>query len=69
MSNKTYDNLKKCVMYILPAFVTFLGVILNTFEVEYTDKILTIATGFITFLGTCLGISNYNYNKNKGDEK
>jgi Na+/H+ antiporter NhaA len=66
LSNETYDNLKKCVMYILPALVTFAGVVMNTLEFQYTDKVLTIASAFITFLGTCLGISNYNYNK--GDE-
>ena len=68
MSNKTYDNLKRLVMYILPALITFAGVVMNTLEIENTDKILTIATGFVTCLGTCLGYSSYKYNQ-EGVEK
>ena len=63
MSNKTYDILKWITLVFLPALTTFVGVILNCFNIEYTDIVLTIMIGFDTFLGSLLGISNINYKK------
>ena len=63
MSNKTYDSLKWITLVFLPALTTFVGVILNCFDYESTDIVLTIMVGFDTFLGSCLGISNINYKK------
>lgn len=64
MSNKTYDKLKYIALVFLPAFTTFIGVVLQCFNVECTDIILTILVAFDTFLGSILGISNNKYNKN-----
>lgn len=66
MSNKLYDILKWITLVFLPALTLFVGVVLNCFEVEYTDIILTIMAGFTTFMGSILGISNVNYNKKEG---
>ena len=66
MSNKAYDILKWIVMVFLPALTTFVGVILNSFNVQGTETILTIMIALDTFLGSLLGISSINYNK--GDE-
>lgn len=63
MSNKVYDVLKYVALVFLPALTTFVGVILNCFNVECTDIVLTIMVAFDTFLGTVLGISNANYKK------
>lgn len=63
MSNKVYDVLKWITLIFLPALITFYGVIGNTCNIPYTKVVLTIATAFTTFLGTCIGISNYNYKK------
>lgn len=63
LNNRTYDLLKWIALVFLPAFITFVGVILNCFNVQYADIILTIAVAFNTFLGSILGISNINYNK------
>ena len=63
MKNKTYDTLKYIALVFLPALTTFVGVILNCFNVECTDIVLNIMVAFDTFLGAILGISNYNYNK------
>lgn len=63
MSNKTYDSLKWITLVFLPALTTFVGVILNCFDYESTDIVLTIMVGFDTFLGSLLGISNINYKK------
>lgn len=65
MSNKTYDTLKYLDLIFLPALLTFYGLIGKTLNIPYTQEVLIIGAGFITFLGTCLGISNYNYNKGK----
>lgn len=64
MSNKVYDILKWIALVFLPALIMFVGVILNCFNIAHTDIILTIMTAFETFLGSILGISNINYNKN-----
>ena len=63
MSNKVYDVLKYIALVFLPALTTFTGVVLNCFDVQYTDIILTIMVAFDTFLGSALGISNLNYKK------
>ena len=66
MSNKVYDVLKWVVMIVLPAVLTFFGVLGATLDWSFTDTVITIGTAFITMLGTILGISNINYNsKNK----
>lgn len=69
MNNKIYDILKYCTLIIFPALITFAGVVMNSFNYIHTDIVLTISTAFVTFLGTCLGISNYNYNKTNNSEK
>jgi hypothetical protein len=62
-SEKTYDILKWIAQIFLPAFTTFLGVVLKCFNCPYTDIIITILVAFDTFLGTILGISSKNYYK------
>lgn len=64
MSNKVYDILKWTSLVFLPALITFLGVVFKVLDVANADVILTIAVAFNTFLGSILGISNINYNKN-----
>ena len=63
MSNKVYDILKWITLVFLPALTTLVGVILNTFNIECTDIVLTIMTAVTTFMGAVLGISNINYKK------
>ena len=62
-SEQTYDTLKWIAKIFLPAFTTFLGVVLKCFNCQYTDIIITILVAFDTFLGTILGISSKNYYK------
>lgn len=68
MNEKTYDILKWIAQIFLPAFTTFLGVVLKCLNVPHTDVILTILVAFDTFLGTVLGISSNRYYNTKGDE-
>ena len=61
MDNKTYDRLKYVVQIILPAVIALTGFLLMSFEVDKAELILTIMAAIHTFLGTVLGISNYQY--------
>ena len=63
MSNKTYDILKYITLRVLPAILTFIGIVLKQIEYENTEMVLIIGAGFITMLGQILGISNDRYNK------
>ena len=61
MDSKSYDRLKYVVQIILPALIALTGVLLMSFEVDKAELILTIMAAIHTFLGTVLGISNYQY--------
>lgn len=63
MSNKVYDVLKWLAIVFLPALTTFVGVVLTSLNVGNSEIVLTIMTGFATFLGTILGVSNIKYKK------
>lgn len=65
LNNKVYDVLKWIAIVFLPALTTFAGVVMNCFNFEYTEIVLTIAVAFDTFLGAILGISTMSYNKSK----
>ena len=61
MDSKSYDRLKYVVQIILPAVIALTGVLLMSFEVDKAELVLTIMAAIHTFLGTVLGISNYQY--------
>ena len=63
MSNKLYDALKWIAIVFLPALTTFVGVVLTSLDISNSEVVLTIMTGFATFLGAILGVSNINYKK------
>lgn len=67
MSNKTFDILKWIAQVFLPALTTLYGVIGATFNIPYTQEVLTIMVAVDTFLGTLLGISSAKYNSTKDD--
>ena len=64
LSNKVYDILKWVALVFIPALITFYGVIGNTLHIPYTDVVLTIMGAFDVFLGSLLGITSAQYNKN-----
>ena len=68
LSNNIYNILKWITLVVLPAIITFAGVVMNTLNFEYTNVVLTIATAFVTMLGSILGLSSYNYNKGKEEK-
>lgn len=71
LSNNVYDILKWIDLVFIPALIVFYGVIGNTLNIPYTDIVLTIMGAFDVFLGSLLGITSAQYNKNikeSGDE-
>lgn len=67
MSNKTFDILKWIAQVFLPALTTLYGVIGATFNIPYTQEVLTIMVAVDTFLGTLLGISSAKYHSTNDD--
>lgn len=62
-NNKTYDVLKYITLRVLPAMLTFTGIVLTQIKYEHSEMVMIIGAGFITMLGQILGISNDKYNK------
>lgn len=69
ISNQTYDVLKWIALVALPALLTFYGVVGTTCNIPYTETVLTIGSAFDVMLGTMLGVSNHNYNKDESEGK
>ena len=67
MSDKVYNTLKWICTILFPALITLYSVIGATLEIPGTQAVLTIAAAVNACLGTCLGISNYNYKKNQNE--
>lgn len=63
LSNKAYDILKWIALVALPALIAFYGVVGSACSIPHTDTVLTIAVAFDTLMGSMLGISTKNYNK------
>ena len=61
--NKTYDILKWLCLVVIPAIITFIGVLGTTLNWENIQAILTISVAFNTMLGSILGVSNIQYNR------
>ena len=65
-SNKAYDIIKWILMTAIAPTITFiigLGELYN-FETKYIVGTITLIA---TFVGALMGISNVNYNKEKGE--
>lgn len=65
MKNKTYDKLKWGAIIVIPAVATLVGTVGVSVGWQQTDLAVTIITAVGVFLGTVLGVSSQNYNKNK----
>ncbi|MDH6364637.1 hypothetical protein M2139_001624 [Enterococcus sp. PF1-24] len=63
LNNKTYDRLKFVVTIFLPALITLITTLGSAFAWELTQLIVVTLGAITTFLGTLLGISTNNYNK------
>lgn len=65
MNNKLYDILKWIAQIFLPAIATLYFAIAGIWGLPYGEEIVGTITAIDTFFGVLLGISTYNYNKNK----
>ena len=66
MSNKTYDTLKWIAQILLPALGTLYFALAGIWGFPYAEQIIGTITAVDTFIGVLLGISTYQYNKEKG---
>lgn len=67
LRNTDYDFFKWLVMIFLPAFELMVGSIGTALHWEHTQVCLVIMAAVTTFLGSVLGVSNYQY-KHGGHE-
>jgi hypothetical protein len=63
MSNKIYDILKWVAQILLPAIGTLYFALASIWGFPYGEQVVGSITAIDTFLGVCLGISNYTYSK------
>lgn len=63
LKDRHYDILKWIALVLLPAIATLIGAIGGYVNWQHTDLVVYCLVAFNTFLGTILGISTINYNK------
>ena len=63
MKNKHYDILKWAAIIVIPALAVLVGQVGNAFNWEFTKVTVEVVNAIALFLGTILGVSNYNYKK------
>lgn len=68
MKNKHYDILKWVAIIVIPALAVLVGQVGNAFNWEYTKISVEVINAIALFLGTILGVSNYNYKKERNNE-
>lgn len=68
MKNKHYDILKWVAIIVIPALAVLVGQVGNTFNWEFTKVTVEVINAIALFLGTILGVSNYNYKKEQNNE-
>lgn len=62
LSNKTYDTAKWAILIVVPALITLISGLGTVYGYDTTH--ITAVIGLISaFVGTVLGISTHNYNK------
>lgn len=61
-SDKVYQTLKWVLMIVVPAFIVYLTTLGDIWGFDPIKAIRTIAAT-AAMVGTCVGISCYNYNK------
>ena len=65
LSNAWYDRLKFLAQILLPALGTLYFALAGIWGFPYGEQIVGTITAIDTFLGALLGISTYQYNKEK----
>ena len=65
LSNRVYDALKIWAQVVLPAIGTLYAALSGIWGFPYGEEIVGTIVAVDTFLGAFLGISTWQYNKNK----
>lgn len=64
MSNKVYDILKFVAQIALPATATLYFALATIWNLPYAEAVVGTITAIDLFIGTLLGISSVEFNKN-----
>lgn len=67
LNDKVYNFLKWFLIIFTPACITLIETLGIIYKFD-TNLIIGTYSALATFLGAIIGISNLNYNKNKGDK-
>lgn len=61
-----YDVLKWLLIIVVPAFITLFSFLAQAWNWNIpVEAIVGTISAVATFIGVCVGISTYNYNKSK----
>lgn len=63
LSSKTYEVLKWIAQIVLPALGTLYFALATIWGLPYGEQVVGTITAVDAFLGTLLGLSTVNYNK------
>lgn len=67
--DSVYKFFKWLLIIVVPAFITLFSFLAQAWAWDIpTEAITGTITAVATFIGICLGISNYNYYKDNGNE-
>lgn len=64
-NNKTYDNLKWLNAIFIPALITLIATVGKSLNWEYVVVVVAICNAVNAFLGSILGVSNYQFYNSK----
>jgi hypothetical protein len=64
-----YTFLKWLALIALPALATFYGICGQAWDLPHTAEIVTTITAIGGLIGTLIGVSQYNINKEKEQKK
>lgn len=65
LPDSVYTILKWITLVVIPAAVTFYGVLASALNLPYADIVAQIAAGVCAFIGALIGVSTAEYNKSK----
>jgi hypothetical protein len=68
MTDRMYDVLKWVAQILLPAVATLYFAIAQIWGLPYGEEIVGTITAIDAFLGALLGISTYQYNKDRNND-
>lgn len=69
LNDKWYKALKWNTLIFLPALTTFVGTVGTIYEIDGINKLVALMTAFTALLGSLIGVSTMNYNKEHGDNE